>query len=154
GTIGPQTVAERASLAFAVTAPSLGAGATFGATNLPEGAVFDAATAVFRWMPGPDQAGDYPAIGFTASDGATTLPETVAITVAEAKLTLGGTVRLGDGSPVPGAAIRARTAAGKWTAFSDANGRYRFTDLTPRAYTVRLDKPTKKFYVATPRLGV
>jgi subtilisin family serine protease len=152
GSIGPQTVAERTLLRFVVTAPSL-PGATISAIDLPEGAVLDAATHVFQWMPGADQAGPHPDLQLVATDGVQTESETVPIVVTEANLSLGGTVRLADGTPVAGAAVLTRTAAGRWTTFSDAQGRYRFTDLVPRKYSVRLDKPTRKSYVAAPRLA-
>jgi hypothetical protein len=38
------------------------------AQGLPDGATLDSATGLFRWTPGPGQAGDYP-VTFTVSDG-------------------------------------------------------------------------------------
>jgi len=39
--------------------------------NLPPGAIFDSRTRVLSWLPGHDQAGDYPDLRIVASDGIT-----------------------------------------------------------------------------------
>ena len=53
---------------------------TFGVGQLPTGAVFDASTRRFSWVPGFGQSGHYE-ITFTVSDGSLTDGETVAVTV-------------------------------------------------------------------------
>lgn len=42
----------------------------YAATNLPPGAVFDAASQVFSWTPDFEQSGEYPGIGFSVTDPA------------------------------------------------------------------------------------
>jgi hypothetical protein len=55
---------------------------TFSASNLPEGASFDAATATFSWTPRYDQAGVY-VVRFEVSDGVLSDFEDVTITVIQ-----------------------------------------------------------------------
>jgi hypothetical protein len=55
---------------------------TFSASNLPEGANFDAATATFSWTPRYDQAGVY-VVRFEVSDGTLSDFEDVTITVIQ-----------------------------------------------------------------------
>jgi subtilisin family serine protease len=148
GQIGAQAVAERSLLTFALSAPTLGGTISFTASSLPSGAIFDP-TGIFRWMPGPDEAGFYPAVHFAASDGINTVSEDVDITVAEANLSISGTLQDTSGAPVAGANVK----AGRRTVTTDAGGHYLFDDLAPnKRYTVRLARPTSKQYTATPRL--
>jgi PKD repeat protein len=53
---------------------------SYSATNLPSGAVFNAATRSFSWTPGYTQAGNY-TVTFRASDGALSGTKTATITV-------------------------------------------------------------------------
>jgi hypothetical protein len=55
---------------------------TFSASNLPEGASFDTATATFSWTPRYDQAGVY-VVRFEVSDGVLSDFEDVTITVIQ-----------------------------------------------------------------------
>ncbi len=152
GAIGARAVAERDVLAFSVTAPGLGAGATFTATNLPPGALFDPATNAFRWMPAANEAGVYPAVHFSATDGVQTVNEDVTITVSEASRSVGGIVRLGDGTPVAGVSLKLRGAgAAPRLELSDPSGRYHFDDLSPGTYTVRIALPSTRLYRAGAR---
>jgi hypothetical protein len=59
-------------------------------------------------------------------------------------------VRLADGTPVPGAEILTRTAAGRWKLSATPKAG---TDLVPRTYNARLDEPTRQSYVAAPQLA-
>ena len=54
---------------------------TYSATQLPQGAAFDAATRTFAWTPGYDQAGETVAV-FAVTDGEATVVDTVAIHVS------------------------------------------------------------------------
>lgn len=157
GSIGALVAAEDERVAFVLTAPGLDPGTTvFSATNLPPGAELDAATGAFQWRPAPDESGlSLPAIHFAATDGGTAVDEDVAVDVVEAVASLGGTLRLGNGTPVAGAVLRvAGTAGGPRTVRTDAAGRFRFFDLAPRVYRVKLDEPTKKEFRATPGVMV
>ncbi|MBI3322044.1 MAG: S8 family serine peptidase [Candidatus Omnitrophica bacterium] len=79
--IGPQTVSEGQPLSFTVTATDPdGDAVTYAASSLPAGAAIDAASGVFAWMPGFDQAGSYTII-VTASDGEMADTEPITITV-------------------------------------------------------------------------
>jgi subtilisin family serine protease len=146
GQIGAQAVAERSLLTFALSAPTLSGSISFTASNLPPGAIFDP-TGIFRWMPAADEAGFYPAVHFAASDGTNTVSEDVDITVAEANLSISGTLQDASGAPVAGAYVK----AGGQVVTTDAGGHYVFDDLAPNnQYTVRLAPPTSKQYTATP----
>lgn len=80
--IPDQVINEGNLLQFSVSATdSDGDILTYSASNLPEGANFDAATKTFTWTPDYDQAGTYPNIKFTVSDGSLTDEETIIITV-------------------------------------------------------------------------
>ena len=79
------------------------------------------------------------------------MPGVVVITASETRATLGGTVRDGSALPVAGVAVRISSATGVRTAWTDAAGHYRFADLAPRAYSVRLAKPSSTTYAAIPK---
>jgi hypothetical protein len=83
--IGNQTVAEGAALTFVVSATdSDGDALTYMASNLPEGAMFDAVTQTFTWTPGYDAAGAYANILFSVTDNGSLQQsdlETISITV-------------------------------------------------------------------------
>jgi putative Ig domain-containing protein len=151
GAIGDRAGVEGQALAFTVSAPALDPeSAVFGA-NLPAGAVFDAATRTFRWVPAADQSGAYPGVHFEASDGMQTVSEDVTLTVAEAIHSVGGTVRHTDLSPAPVILMRLNGAkGGRRTVFTDAAGRYRFDDLPSKSYRVRLDSTSGRSWAATP----
>jgi subtilisin family serine protease len=140
GSIGPRTVAENSPLAFALTAPALDpATTTFRVTGMPAGAVFDAPTHIFRWIPQADQAGVSANVHFEASDATNTVSEDVTLTVSEASVSITGTTRASDGTPVPGLAVKLRGANFETrTAWSDASGGFRFENLPPATYKIRL----------------
>ncbi|NOT58865.1 MAG: tandem-95 repeat protein, partial [Acidobacteria bacterium] len=80
---GAQTVTVNQALTFTVTAtdPDAGQTVTLGATGLPQGATFNAATGAFAWT--PTVAGGY-TLTFTATDNGTpaqTTTRTVSVTV-------------------------------------------------------------------------
>lgn len=153
GSIGGHVVAERATLAFTVAAPGLDPSqTTYDASNLPPGAVFDPTTRIFQWTPAADEQGVYPAVGFTATDGTTTRNEQVEITVTEAVLSVGGTVRTSTGTPVAGVALQLRgTPDRKRIALTDRDGRFRFEGLAAGRYLVKLARASRRAYRATPR---
>ncbi len=69
--IGPKTAVAGTELAFTVTAadPDAGAVLTYGAGNLPNGAVFTPATATFSWIPARSQIGLHKNVKFEVTDG-------------------------------------------------------------------------------------
>jgi hypothetical protein len=154
GAIGAQSVAERQELTFALAASGLNPATTsFSGGNLPPGAVIDP-TGIFRWVPDADEAGVYPAVHFEANDGAQTVAEDVAITVSEANLSIGGTVSLIDGTPMPAITVKLHGPASRGRKLlSDAAGHFQFNDLTPGRYRVRLGRPSSREY-STPRKAV
>ena len=154
GGIGAQAVDERAALAFTVRPP---AGfdpddTVLSASNLPPGAVFDAATRTFRWMPDANQVGVYPAVHFQAVDGPSNASEDVTITVAEANLSLGGVLTVFGGAPVPGVTVELKGMGGRpRLAVTDAAGHYQFDDLVAgKALKLKLGKKTRRDYGAYP----
>lgn len=67
--IGDKTVEANTELRFTVTASDPdGDILTFSATNLPQGATFDSANALFTWTPAEEQVGTYPGVTFFVSD--------------------------------------------------------------------------------------
>ncbi len=68
--IGDKIVAELSPLEFTVVANDPeGDELIYSATNLPQGAVFDADTQIFTWTPGSRQSGSYENVRFQVSDG-------------------------------------------------------------------------------------
>jgi hypothetical protein len=63
------------------TDPDNEAALVYSASNLPPGAVFDAATRTFRWTPSKGQTGTFAGIVFTVSDGTYSASETITLTV-------------------------------------------------------------------------
>ncbi len=55
----------------------------YSASNLPEGATFDALTHSFSWAPTDSQVGTYTTVRFTVSDGTASASEDITITVYE-----------------------------------------------------------------------
>jgi len=152
GSIGPQSIAERAALSFMVNAPGLDPqSTTFSATNLPAGAVLDP-TGIFRWMPEANQAGVYSAIHIAATDGVQTASEDVTITVTEANLSVSGTATSSTGTGLPAVAVKLSGGGigGARTELTDSAGRFRFDNLVPGTYSVRLAPPSTRAYTATP----
>ncbi len=153
GAIGAQSVAERAVLAFTVRPP---AGfdpedTVVSASNLPPGAVFDASTRTFRWMPDANESGVHAAAHFEAVDGPATASEDVTITVAEGNLSLGGVLSLFGGAPVVGVTVELKGMGRPRQVVTDADGHYQFDDLVPGAsLRLKLGKPTRRDYRAYP----
>jgi hypothetical protein len=151
GAIGPRTIAEQAVLAFTVSAAALNpATAVFATSNLPPGAVFDAATRAFRWKPSPSEAGTYAGVHFEATDGVQTVSEDVTVSVTESGLSLCGTVEDGSG-PVAGVAVKLRGGQVKpRVVFSDAAGQFCFAYLVQSQYKLALALPSSRQYRAVP----
>ena len=83
--IGNKTVAASETLKFEVTGVGQeGSTLTYTASNLPEGAVFDSATAEFSWMPASNQIGVYKKVRFEVTDGTNTTSEEITIVVTDA----------------------------------------------------------------------
>lgn len=79
---GAQTGAEGALLEFTVSATDPdGDAITLSAKDLPQGAAFDAATGIFSWTPGFEQAGSYTVSFITTDAKGGTETKVVAITV-------------------------------------------------------------------------
>jgi hypothetical protein len=151
GGIGALSAAEDERVAFVLEAPGLDPESTvFSATGLPPGAELDAASGAFHWKPAPDESGvDLPPVRFTAADGTSSVAEDVALDVTEAMAAFGGTVRLGNGSAVPGAVLRVTgTIGGPHFVRTDGVGRFRIFGVAPGVYRVKLDKPTKNAFRA------
>jgi hypothetical protein len=80
--IGDRSAVEGDTLSFTVSATDEdGDMLTYGASNLPTGAIFDAGTRTFSWTPGYDQAGTYAAVVFTVADALAVDSESITITV-------------------------------------------------------------------------
>ena len=80
----PHAVARaRAALAqsLAGSDPDLSDVLTYRALDLPEGATLDTATGLFRWTPGPGQAGDF-GLTFVVSDGESEASRTITVHAA------------------------------------------------------------------------
>lgn len=84
--IGNKTVNEGELLQFTVSAASQeGSTLAFSASNLPEGAVFDAESRTFTWTPSYEQQGIYNDITFKVTDGKMTDFQSISITVTDVK---------------------------------------------------------------------
>jgi hypothetical protein len=131
------------------TAPTLNAASTtFSASNLPPGAILDS-TGIFRWTPTGGESGAYPAVHFEATDGVQSVSEDVTITVTEANLSIAGSVTHSGGGSAANMALRLTGPSGPRSLSSDATGHFRFEGLVPGKYRIRLDRPSKRDYVAT-----
>ena len=75
-----KTVIAENTLTFKVEAVNAVTGVVYGATDLPEGASFDAATQMFNWTPGKEQGGVH-TVTFTATAGELSSSKTIKITV-------------------------------------------------------------------------
>ncbi len=81
GLLGNQTVTAGTTLKLTLDASDPdGDKLTYGATGLPKGALFTAATGTFSWTPTTKQLGQY-VVTFTVSDGTLTVSKTITITV-------------------------------------------------------------------------
>ena len=79
--LSPQSVAENSLLSFTVSASDPdGDALTYSASNLPQGATFNASTRTFSWTPTYTQSGNYQ-VTFAVSDGQLTASQTVGIGV-------------------------------------------------------------------------
>jgi hypothetical protein len=83
--VGNQVVAEGAELVIVLgaTDPDTGDALTYSASNVPDGAVWNAGTATFTWTPGYDQAGSWAGVRFEVTDGSRSDSETITITVTD-----------------------------------------------------------------------
>ncbi len=154
GSIGALTVGEGEFLRFRVVAPGQDPGATiYAASGLQAGAYFDSGTRLFQWRPDGDDAGSYPGVVFTAASGGSTVTETVSIDVTARVSTVSGVVRLGDGTPLGGAALKVRGTTDRTrTVYTDAAGRYRLEGgLAPgKTVVLGLTNPTRGSYRTDP----
>jgi hypothetical protein len=155
GGIGSIAAAEQSALRVALKASGLDPATTrFSAVGLPERAVLDADTGLLQWAPGSTDAGLHGNIDLIATDATDSVVETITIAVAETSLTLAGrTLAQIDSTPIAGVSVGLRgTKHERPLSFSDASGNYRFSGLEAgRRYRVRLDKPSKKLFRATPK---
>jgi hypothetical protein len=123
---------------------------TFSGSNLPAGVLVDQ-TGIVRWVPDSAQSGSYPAVHFEATDGTQTVSEDVSITVTEANLSLSGVVQLSDGSGIGGLLLRLTgRQIGARTLAADGSGAFRFDDLLPGTYRLKLARPSARDYRSTP----
>ena len=82
--IGNKSVNEGSLLQFTISATDAdGDTLTYSATNLPDGATFNAATRTFSWTPNYVQSGTYANVTFRVSDGLTTTQEIITVTVVQ-----------------------------------------------------------------------
>jgi len=80
--IGNKSVNENTLLTFGVNATDPeGDPLTYSASNLPQGATFNATTKTFSWTPSYDQAGIYPNVHFEVRDSSSSDSEDITITV-------------------------------------------------------------------------
>lgn len=87
--IGSKSVSENSLLEFQVVGSDLDTGdtLTYSATNLPNGASFNASTRTFSWIPSYSQSGIYSGIHFEVTDGSLTDIEDITITVNDVDTT-------------------------------------------------------------------
>jgi len=80
--IGNKSVNEGQTLSFTVSGSDPdGDNLTYSASNLPQGASFNAGTRTFSWAPAYNQAGTYPNVHFAVTDGSLSDTEDITITV-------------------------------------------------------------------------
>jgi hypothetical protein len=141
GAIGPQDVAEQQVLRFTVGAPGLDPDATtVNVSNLPPGAIFDAATRTFQWRPYANESGTYAGVRFEASDASQTISEDVTINVAEAGFAICGYVDF-FGVPMANVALQLKGGGGKpRTVTSRADGSFCFFQVVQGSYKIGLDR--------------
>jgi hypothetical protein len=154
GAIGAIALDEGEIVRMRLAASGLNAStAVFSASNLPAGAVFDAATQLFQWRPGELGSASAPSVTFHAEDGTNSVEETVSFSVAETIAALQGLVRLANGDPVAGVTLEIKgTADRRRMASTSADGRYVAGQLIPgRAIRLRAGKATRKKYVLAPK---
>ncbi|NLD47974.1 MAG: hypothetical protein GX660_12395, partial [Clostridiaceae bacterium] len=85
--IGNKTVNEGEQLQFTLSAASpQGSTLTYSASNLPEGAAFNAESRTFTWTPSNEQQGIYTDIKFEVTDGKLTDSQSISITVNDVKI--------------------------------------------------------------------
>lgn len=83
--VPPQVVDEGKELSFTLQGSDADLDSlTYGGSGLPEGAVVDPESGVFKWTPGYTQSGTY-SVTLSASDGIDTASRTVAVTVTNVK---------------------------------------------------------------------
>ena len=153
GLIGARSIDEGQMLRFRVTAPGLSTDATFAATGLPAGAVFDPATRLLQWRPDGDQAGTYPGIVFSATDGVASVSETITITVGESVASITGLVRLASGGGAAGVALQARGTVDRERIIATGpDGRYRLEGglVAGKFVKVKLARAMRRLYRARP----
>jgi len=81
-TIGNKSVNEGQTLSFTISGSDPdGDSLTYSASNLPQGASFNAGTRTFSWTPAYNQAGTYPNIHFAITDGSLSDSEDITIMV-------------------------------------------------------------------------
>ncbi len=138
---GAQSVQAGQPLTFTVSATDADSGQTltYAASNVPTGAVFNAATRQFSWTPTAAQAGNY-TVTFTVTDNGTPAlsdTKTVAITVGAVATTgtVTGVVRnAATGQPLAGATVAIANTT--FTTTSAANGAYTLNNVAPGARTL------------------
>jgi hypothetical protein len=149
GAIGPLSLAEEQSVSFTVGTPGLDPGTTaLSVSDMPAGALFDAATRTFQWRAYPNQSGTYAGIHFEASDATQTISEDVTIVVAEGSLSICGTVEF-FGAPMPGVALQLKGSGVKpRSVLSDSTGRFCFFHVSQSTYKLGLDKLSRRDFNA------
>lgn len=111
--IGDKFVAAGSNLNFIVSASDAdGDALSFVAENLPEGAVFNAGTGEFNWIPLISQVGNYVA-GFTVTDGILNDFQNVNIEVTDAPNNNTGSGENGNGNDNKGKKGREKTKDNK-----------------------------------------
>jgi hypothetical protein len=137
--LDPRTLRESDALVVTIVAQDPdGDPLTYTAQNLPEGAVFKAATATISWTPSATQAGQY-VIRCSVSDGTTTASGDLAATVQQKSRVIRGRIRAGAGKAVANVSVRI-LGNGKtlMTVKSDSTGNYRAGSLpVAPSYTIK-----------------
>ena len=121
---GAKSVIAGNKLTFTVSgSTNSGMGVTYSATNLPGGATFSGST--FTWTPELSQIGTHTAT-IAATDGAISATKTLTITVeapkATVSLSVGGTVEVTYGQPMPEISVPTRDGYIFGGYYDEANG--------------------------------